>query len=74
MRIYFAGEATAVAGGSLATRSGEKQGVRVGFEVVHDPEWLSPRTMLRFPECERESEFLCSAPVDAVTLSFISSG
>lgn len=52
MRIYFAGEATAVAGGSLATLSGEKQGVRVGFGVIRDPEWLSVRTALRFPQCE----------------------
>lgn len=40
VRIYFAQarEATAVASGSLATASGEKQGARVGFRLPDESE------------------------------------
>lgn len=42
VRIYFAQarEATAVASRSLATASGEKQGVRVRFGLINDSEML----------------------------------
>lgn len=82
MRIYFARarEATAVASGSLATVSGEKQGVRVRFGGGGQMTQGCAHTgrMVCFIQSERHSEFFRSPlPADsnihpaAVTLFFI---